>query len=604
MMNPLFYPILLPFIFGLMILWLPARWKEVTALVASGLNLVICLALFTWLPLSFGCGPLNSQNLLTLDSLSGFILIFQAIFGVLAVVYSPACLAGKKGHTKEYYTYLLWTLAATAGAIFAAHLLLLLIFWNILGILLYLLVNLSPEESAAASAKKMLIIIGGTDSLFILGIAIIFSLTGTLALSGGHIPLGTGLAYLAFFSLVSAALAKAGAFPFHTWLPEIAGPTAAPVMAFLPASLDKLVGIYFLFRICRDLFVPDFLGQTVLLAIGAATIIFAVMMALVQHNFKKLLAYHAVSQVGYMVLGIGIGTPLGFAGALFHMLNHAIYKQGLFLVGGNVEKEAGSVEIDDLGGLGRRMKWSFFAFLILSLAISGVPPLNGFYSKWLVYLGLLEMGQSGHSLWVVWIAAAMFGSALTLASFMKLVHAIFLGIPNKTLDRKKVREAPPSMVIPAVFLAVLCVLFGVLAKQLPLRFFILPAVGSIQPAGLWLPDRAAFLIVITLVLGLLVFGIGRLKKMRLTPTYLGGEEPDLADYRPTGSAFYETVREMGFIGTIYRLAEKKLFDLYELGKGFTLTISAGLRKMHSGILPNYLSWVLVGLVILLWVLAV
>lgn len=603
MLNPLLYPVFLPLIFGLLVLWLPSRWKEAAALAASGLNLVICLVLFTWIPLSFGYGSLINRNLLTLDPLAGFILLFAAVFGVLVVLYSSGFLTGKKENTKGYYAYLLWSLAAAAGTILAANLLVLLIFWNILGMLLYLLINLSPEESAAASAKKTLIIIGGTDSLFILGLTVIFSLTGTLALGEGRIVLGTGLTYLAFFGLVSAALAKAGAFPFHTWLPDIAAPTAAPVMAFLPASLDKLVGIYFLFRICRDLFVPDFLSQTVLMAIGAITIIFAVMMALVQHNFKKLLSYHAVSQVGYMVMGIGTGNPLGIAGGLFHMLNHAIYKQGLFLAGGNVEKEAGSTEIDDLGGLGKKMRWSFVTFLIFSMAISGVPPLNGFYSKWLVYLGILEMGRSGQGLWTIWLVAAMFGSALTLASFMKLIHAIFLGIPNKALEQRKVKEAPSSMVIPVVFLAVLCVLFGVLAKRLPLHLFIFPAIGNVQLTGLWLPGRAAFLLLIALILGLFVFGIGRLKKTRLTSTYTGGEEFNLENQRPTGSDFYETVRDMGFIRTVYRLAEEKFFDLYELGKELTLTISEGLRKMHNGILSNYIFWVLAGLIVLLWILA-
>lgn len=604
MLNPIFYPILLPVIFGFLVLWLPSRWKETVALAASGLNLLICIALFAWVPLSFGFGSVISRNLLTLDSLAGFILLFSAIFGVLVVLYSSGFLTGKKENTRWYYAYLLWSLAAAAGTVLAANLLLLLVFWNILGMLLYLLINLSPDESAAASAKKTLIIVGGTDSLFILGLTVILFLTGTLALGDGRILLGNGLTYLAFFSLVSAALAKAGAFPFHTWLPDIASPTPAPIMAFLPASLDKLVGIYFLFRICRDLFVLDFLGQTVLLAIGAITIIFAVMMALIQHNFKRLLSYHAVSQVGYMVLGIGTGNPLGIAGGLFHMLNHAIYKQGLFLAGGNVEKEAGSTEIDDLGGLGRRMRWSFVTFLVFSMAISGVPLLNGFYSKWLIYLGILEMGRSGQGLWTIWLVAAMFGSALTLASFMKLIHAIFLGIPNKALEQKKVKEAPPSMVVPVVFLAVLCVLFGVLAKQLPLRLFILPAIGNVQLTGLWLPDRAVLLLLVALIVGLLVFGLGRLKKTRLTSTYTGGEEFTLEDHRPTGSDFYETVKEMGFFRTIYRVAEEKLFDLYEIGKELTLSISDGLRKMHNGILPNYLSWILVGLVVLLWILAV
>ena len=155
------------------------------------------------------------------------------------------------------------------------------------------------------------------------------------------------------------------------------------------------------------------------------------MMALVQHDLKRLLGYHAVSQVGYMVLGIGTGSPVGIAGGLFHMLNHAIYKSCLFFGGGAVEKSAGTTDLENLGGLARSMPVTFGTFLVASLAISGVPPLNGFASKWMIYQGIIESARGGGHLWVLWLVAAMFGSALTLASFMKVVHAVFLGQPSR-----------------------------------------------------------------------------------------------------------------------------------------------------------------------------
>ena len=170
--------------------------------------------------------------------------------------------------------------------------------------------------------------------------------------------------------------------------------------------------------------------NTFLMAIGSLTIVCAVMMALVQHDLKRLLGYHAVSQVGYMVLGIGTGNPIGIAGGIFHMLNHAIYKSCLFLSAGAVEKKTGTTDLDKLGGLSKTMPVVYVAFLIASLAISGVPPLNGFASKWMIYQGIIETGRQGSHLWILWLMAAMFGSALTLASFMKLVHAVFLGQPS------------------------------------------------------------------------------------------------------------------------------------------------------------------------------
>ncbi|GAI75218.1 unnamed protein product, partial [marine sediment metagenome] len=166
--------------------------------------------------------------------------------------------------------------------------------------------------------------------------------------------------------------------------------------------------------------------------VGSFTIIAAVMMALVQHDLKKLLSYHAVSQVGYMVLGIGTGIPLAMAGGIFHMLNNAIYKTSLFLGAGSVEHRAKTTQLNKLGGLARVMPITFVTFFIAALSISGVPPFNGFFSKWMIYQGVAELGKlgGGGNLWIVWLLAAMFGSALTLASFIKLIHAIFLGVPS------------------------------------------------------------------------------------------------------------------------------------------------------------------------------
>ena len=145
----------------------------------------------------------------------------------------------------------------------------------------------------------------------------------------------------------------------------------------------------------------------VLAAIGAATILIAVMVAMVQHNLKKLLSYHAISQVGYMVLGIATGTPVGIAGGLFHMLNHAIYKCCLFLCGGAAEQAAGTPELDRMGGLGKKMPITFITCLVAALSISGIPLFNGFVSKWMVYQGVINMGSDqgimAAKLWPVWL---------------------------------------------------------------------------------------------------------------------------------------------------------------------------------------------------------
>jgi NADH-quinone oxidoreductase subunit L len=142
------------------------------------------------------------------------------------------------------------------------------------------------------------------------------------------------------------------------------------------------------------------------------------MMALIQKDYKRLLSYHAISQVGYMILGIGTAVPVGIVGGLFHMINNALYKSCLFLTGGSVEKQTGTTDLEKLGGIGSKMPITFACFIITALSISGVPPFNGFFSKELVYDGALERG-------FIFYLAAVVGSFFTAASFLKLGHAAF-----------------------------------------------------------------------------------------------------------------------------------------------------------------------------------
>ena len=537
---------------------------------------------------------------------NAFVLLFISLFGSLIILYSIGFLKGKNDIDSYnlYYPYILATIAASIGTVLSNNLLIFIGFWGFLGLTLYLLIAIEGEKAKAA-AKKTFIIIGGTDTFMILGVAIIWKLTGTLNMDEAVIPLTSGLAIFSFILLALGAFAKAGAVPLHTWIPDSAEVAPLPVMAFLPASLDKLLGIYFLAKIALSIFVMEVNSamSIFLLTIGAVTIIAAVMMALIQHNMKRLLSYHAVSQVGYMVLGIGTANPIGIAGGLFHMLNHAIYKSTLFLTAGAVEKETGTTDLDSLGGLAKFMPISFVCCLIASLAISGVPPLNGFVSKWMIYQGIIEIGSTHNPLWVVWLAAAMFGSALTLASFMKLLHAVFLG-QEGTRKGAKIKEVSASMWVPMVILASLCVIFGIFAFRLPIKIFIAPAISvGISYTGLWQPAWATIFILIGLALGFIIYLMGNIKNVRAVEPFIGGETlPN--EVRPTGTEFYNTITDIPVLDKIYTMAKKGFFDVYEVGKKVTFSISGALQYLHNGVLPTYLVWCLLGMIILFLVFSV
>ncbi|MCK9604806.1 MAG: hypothetical protein M0R66_10660, partial [Candidatus Omnitrophica bacterium] len=272
--------------------------------------------------------------LFKIDALSGFIALAIGLFSVLTLIYSFRFMRGRQ-KLIQYYTCIILTALASLGVVLTNNLILLLVFWGFLGLMLYLLVNMGDEDSMPV-AKKSLIIVGGSDALMLLGVSIILYYSRTAQIDAISLGLNDGLLVLAYVSIAIGCFAKAGAMPFHSWIPDCAKSAPVPVTAFLPASLDKLLGIYLLVRVSLSIFVMNRAMNNVLMFIGAFTIMAAVMMALVQHNFKRLLGYHAVSQVGYMILGIGTGNPIGIAGGLFHMLNNAIYKSCLFLSAGNV----------------------------------------------------------------------------------------------------------------------------------------------------------------------------------------------------------------------------------------------------------------------------
>ncbi len=587
------------FLASLVCACLPKKARPYFALAVSVVVLLGSFELFRLSPIlwsSFG-----QHALFRIDGLAAFVLLFVAVFGLLIILYSAGFMKDKV-NIGNYYSYILATVAGSIGAVLSNNTLLFISFWGFLGLTLYLLISLGGEEAKGA-AKKTMIIIGGSDALMLLGFAIVWRLSGSFNMNAAPLMLNSGLAMYAFILLALGAFAKAGAMPLHTWIPDSANAAPLPVMAFLPASLDKLLGIYFLARLSFGIFrvAANTAMSNFLLFIGAITIIAAVMMALIQHDMKRLLSYHAVSQVGYMVLGIGTANPVGIAGGLFHMLNHAIYKCALFLTAGAVEKEAGTTELDRLGGLARFMPVTFLCCLVGSLAISGIPPFNGFVSKWMVYQGIVESGLAGNKMWVIFLAAAMFGSALTLASFMKLLHAVFLG--QKGVDGNKgIKEVPAAMWAPMVILALLCIVFGIFAFALPLKYFILPALGlRVHYLGLWQPGLATALLLIGLAIGVLIYFAGTVRHIRISEPFVGGAVIP-AEERPTGTEFYNTIRDIPVIGRIYESAKNGFFDVYEIGKRLTFGFSGVLQYLHNGVLPTYLVWCLIGILILFYFL--
>ena len=279
-----------------------------------------------------------------------------------------------------------------------------------------------------------------------------------------------------------------------------------------------------------------------------------------------------------------------------------MYKCCLFLAAGAAERRADTTDLDRLGGLGRAMPITFVTCTVAALAISGVPPLSGFASKWMVYQGLLA---SPLRLAPLALVAAVFGSALTLASFVKVLHSVFAGPMSSHVAAREPREVGISMCVPMVILAAFCVLFG-LWYALPAHGILGPAIramGVEAPApptgGLWQPLPALLLIVLGVIGGGLIYLVGGAFRVRRTRTFVGGEVLPSELTRVSGTGFYGTIRELPIVGGIYADAERMAFDIYRLGGRFGGTLVDTLRSFHTGVLPLYVSWCLLGLMVLI-----
>ena len=603
-MNPLLIPIVLPVVAGLLILVIPEpkRYlREFITLLVSLICFGVSLILFKErIYFTLPWAGFGFEFSLRLYPFSAFILTAITGFGVLISLYSTVFMSSY-AHLRWYYFYLLLTLAFSSGATLADNLVLLLFFWEGLLITLYTFIALGRKE-AKATAMKAFLIMGVADLCMLLGVGITGTLCGTMSMSAIKLPLVGGWATAAFILMVIGAISKGGSMPFHTWIPDAALDAPLPFMAFLPGALEKLLGIYLLARICLDLFTLRWSlpMQILLMAIGSITILLAVAMALVQKDYKRLLSYHAISQVGYMILGIGTANPIGIAGGLFHMINNAIYKSCLFLSGGAVERRTGTTDITQLGGLRKNMPVTAYCFVIAAASISGIPPFNGFFSKELVIEGALHTGYP------IFFWAGLIGSILTLASFLKLGHSVYFG--ERPKDMAQVKEAEWPMLVPMVVLAAACVIFG-FGARLPLTLLIEPSMAEsgilserhlwgFHPGPVFLASMGALLVAI----------LNHIYGVRCT-----GKAQKAVDH----------IHHAPGLGKIYELAARRVFDPYEYGMkfvygmgkflfwidrgfdwltdtlptGLTLLFSRAAGRAHNALYPNYLAWALLGLIL-------
>lgn len=400
------------------------------------------------------------------DALGMFFALLVTVTTFLATLYSLRYME-KDEHLGHYYTLTLMLEASVLGLVLTGDIFNMFIMVEIMTFASVALTAFRNNKKGALEAAFKYLVIGTIGSGFTLfGVALIYMQCHTLNMAqissifaGGGLTPTTTLALALIFIGFGV---KSYIVPFHT--PAADAYEAAPTsISMVFAGMVNKAGVYGMIRILFVVFgAMDVEALRILVVVfGAVTMFVGVTMALAQHDFKRLLAYHSISQIGYVITAAGLATSLGMTGGLFHALNHTLFKGLLFLCAGAVFYAAGTTDLDRLGGLSKKMPKTTACFLIGALSISGIPPFNGFASKWMIYQATYEKGvESGNFFYVIITIVAVVVSVMTLASFIKVTQAVFFGQTSDVC--KNAKEVPLLMRIPMWVLSVLCLLSGVL----------------------------------------------------------------------------------------------------------------------------------------------
>jgi multicomponent Na+:H+ antiporter subunit D len=497
---PLFGAFLTP-VFGRFLSKIRDAWVIFTSLAASMIALLLAVQVYVkgHVLYVFGTAPgvgaisMNSNGIPTrilfvIDGFGAFMLVSAAIVSFSVVLHLIAS-QRKRSSKSEFYALYLLLVAGIFGLVSTGDLFNFFVFLEITSLAASALIAYHRNGAfAAEGALKYLITntIGGLMILFAIGLLYSQYNSLNMAVIAHNLSL-TNLNLLTLVLFIAGLATKAGIVPFHLATPDAYSVAPSGVTALMiVASQTGLYGMFrILFSVYGSVFTSTIVGWIVII-LGILSMFIGVTMAIPQKDIKRLLSYHAVSQTGYMLLGVGVALAvlddttlmnsfgqMAMKGGLFHIINHAMYKGLLFLAVGAVIFRTGVWDLNDMGGLGHKMKWTMVFFLIGALAIAGIPPFNGFASKLMIYESTFAFNPA--------IAIiAMIVSILTLASFMKVFHSAFMG--PELPEYVGVREAPKLMLVGMAILAAFVIVFG-FVPDIVVDTLIVPAADALFNQG-------------------------------------------------------------------------------------------------------------------------
>ena len=541
-----------------------------------------------------------------IDPISVMMLVVVSIVSLMVHIYSRGYMKGDDGYTK-FFAFLSLFSFSMYGLVLATNLFQIYIFWELVGVSSYLLIGYYyTKESAVAAAKKAFIVTRFADLGFLIGILIIGFYTGTYDFETLNNPEGSAILNWASASFMGLSVltwalilifiggaGKSAMFPLHIWLPDaMEGPT--PVSALIHAATMVVAGVYLVARLFpMYYFVEEGFALNIVAFVGAFSALFAAIIAITQTDIKRVLAFSTMSQLGYMMLALGVSgyeghEGVGYMASMFHLFTHAMFKALLFLGAGSVIHAVHSNYLKDMGGLRKYMPITNITFLIAALAIAGVPPFAGFWSKDEILVAAFE-----HNKLIYFVG--VFVAGLTAFYMFRIYFGIFWGKDTKYEHAPK--ESPMSMTIPLMILALLSIVGGFI----PFSEFVTA-------------DKAGFEAHLNYPLAAIAIAVGLVGIILAWVFYK--KENDLADRFANGfGAFYKWTYDKFYFDEIYlfitkkilfkRVAtpiarfDKKYVDGTMVGIGNkTVTASKKIKGMQSGKVQDYAFAFIAGLVIL------
>ncbi|MCG2761438.1 MAG: NADH-quinone oxidoreductase subunit F, partial [Candidatus Delongbacteria bacterium] len=554
--------------------------------------------------------PEKIKGLLSLIAISAYAYMYLPLQGGIIQFFNSMFLFGafiliiatmnRKEKSASFYGLLMLMIGSLVAIVNADNILHFFLSWEIMTISSYLLIN-RGKNSEAASFKYIMFSLGGAF-LILLGFGYAFSATPQ-TLSYGIFALAGEYTSISFILISLGFLIKSAALGVHIWIAGAYAKAEDDVTPFISALLSKS-GIFGFVILLITMGAPktgSFDLAYILGWIGVLTALIGTMMAMYQEDAKKLLAYSSMGQVGYIILALSIMSGLGWTAAMFQMINHFLIKGILFLSIAGVIYRTGTSDMYKMGGLIKKMPWSFTAVMFGIIAISGVPPLTGFGAKWLLYEALIEKG------WYLQTGFAFFASTVAFLYCFRLIHAIFLGQPKT--EFRKIKEAPAWFIVPQYIFIMVIFLFSIFPKLLIERISAIvdPFFGqsiswkdgtAMNSLGYWNGTTVMTIVgvIFVILLAILIIKMPKIQKVKQFNIVFAGERPETPELTHYAYEFYKPYRKaLGWMVT--PLAKRFWAGVSE----WTYTISDTMRKIYTGNAQTYIFYIILTCVVLFFI---